>query len=153
MRLLTYAIGVSVIALMVVAAMVAVWFVLRRVRRRKEEGSQREPVERDSALADDARELFDALLRRFRRTPGARASAVPIRRLYGEMLARAEADGVARQPSATPAEFAPALDARSQSDAPTAITGAFVASRYGGRDADADSVARLRQAWEDAAGR
>jgi hypothetical protein len=63
------------------------------------------------------------------------------------MLAHAESDGLARPPAATPLRFAPRLDARYGSDVPSAISRAFVTSRYGLAEVDVHTVRDLRAQW------
>ncbi len=139
--------GVTVLVLSFVAF---IWFTIRRrARRAPRVAEQRRAVERDSMLAEDIGALLDGIARRFRR-PGPPRSSVEIRRLYHEMLARAEDDGLRRSPAATPHRFAPGLDARYASSAPSAISDAFVRSRYGLADIDAAVVRDLRAGWQSA---
>jgi hypothetical protein len=136
--------GVTVLVLSFVAA---IWFAMRRhALRRPRAAEQRRAVERDSMLAEDIGALLDGIARRIRRSNAPR-SAVEIRRLYQQMLARAETDGLPRPPAATPLRFAPQLDARYRSDVPSAISHAFVTSRYGLGEVDADTVRHLRAQW------
>ncbi|MDP9237750.1 MAG: DUF4129 domain-containing protein [Chloroflexota bacterium] len=139
--------------LLVLAFAAAIWFAIRRFARRTPSVvEQRRGVERDSLLGEDLAALFDGIARRLRRTASPRSS-VEVRRLYHEMLARAEADGLARPPSATPLQFAPDLDSRYGSEVPSSISRAFVASRYGLVDFDERVVRDLRARWSAVADR
>ena len=124
------------------------WLLFRRFTRRTERtGERRERVEAESSLAGDLGSAFDALARRFRRGPKPARSPVDVRRLYHEMLERSAAIGLARPPAATPLQFAPRLDAHYASDVPSAISRAFVASRYGAHEFDRRVVDDLRMRW------
>lgn len=137
--------GISVVALAFVAV---IWFSMRRRAQRKPRAAeQRRAVERDSMLAEDIGGLIDGIARRFRRS-GATRSSVEIRRLYYQMLTRAETDGLSRPPAATPLRFAPQLDVRYGSPVPSAISRAFVTSRYGLVEVDAETVRDLRAQWQ-----
>ncbi|MEX2226320.1 MAG: DUF4129 domain-containing protein [Dehalococcoidia bacterium] len=127
------------------------WQAFRRYVRRRvtDPREQREDIEPASSLAGDLASLIGALGRRFRRGEGA-ASSVAVRRLYFDMLSAAEERGLERSPSLTPLQFAPALDAEFASDAPSAISAAFVESRYAGHTIDEVRVRMLRQRWRDA---
>ena len=82
-------------------------------------------------------------------------SQIAVRRLYHEMLEQAAGAGLERPQAATPLQFAPLLDAHFASDVPSAITGAFAASRYGAHDVGEPVVSELRERWHalDAPGR
>jgi hypothetical protein len=136
--------AVTVLALSFFAA---IWFALRRYTQHGPgTAEQRHPVERDGGVAQDLVGLFDRFVRRFRR-PSAPGTTVEIRRLYHQVLARAEADGLPRTPSRTPHQFAPLLNTHYRSDVPSAITRAFVASRYGLDEIDSRTVHDLRERW------
>lgn len=142
--------GVLVLGLSVLAA---IWLLMRRFARRKPGVTeQRRVVEHDSMLGEDLAALFDGIGRRFRRTGHVR-SAVDVRRLYHEMLSRAEDDGIGRPLSKTPLQFAPELDAHYSSDVPSSISRAFVASRYGLVPFDERVVRELRERWGNVADR
>jgi hypothetical protein len=136
------------IALLVGLALFAVWLLFRRFAKPKDQTNERrERVEPDSSLADDLGDLLDALARRFRR--GSKPNTtVAVRRLYFDMLEGGATAGLERPPAATPLQFAPSLDAHYASDVPSAITQAFVDSRYGAHEFDEDSVNTLRRRWE-----
>jgi len=126
------------------------WQSFRRYMRRRgvDPREQREDVAPASSLAGDLGAMLGALGRRFRRDERA-PNAVAIRRLYYDVLSRAEHDGISMPPSATPTQFAPTLDAHFASRSPSEISDAFVESRYAERAVDDDVVRRLRQQWRD----
>jgi|CXWL01.1.fsa_nt_gi hypothetical protein len=140
--------GVLTAMALVVVAVLALLF-RRFALRKKDPLEERTDVEAESSLRDDIGDLLGAFGRRFRRSPRLPASAVAIRRLYGEMLDRAAADGLLRPPAATPLRFAPTLDRQFASDVPSRITDAFTASRYGAREIDDALVRDLRQEWDE----
>ena len=121
----------------------------RFTKRKRRPIEKREQIEAESLLAEDLGAMLGALARRFRRSPRRTASAIAIRRLYGEVLDRAAADGLERPASATPLQFAPALDAHFASDAPSAISDAFAASRYGAHEPPEALVRSLRERWRE----
>jgi len=129
-------------------ALLLLWQSFGRYMRRRDidPTDQREDVEPASSLAQDLASMLGALGRRLRRAEQP-PNAVAIRRLYFDVLSRAEADGVTRPPSATPLQFAPTLDAHFASQAPSEISAAFVESRYAERDIADDVVRRLREQW------
>jgi hypothetical protein len=150
-KIVGFVLGGVLGVLIVLAFIAGIWLLMRRARKRG--GSvveQRRSVERDSMLGEDLAALLSGVARRFRRTHSAQSS-VEVRRLYHEMLARAERDGLARPPGATPHQFAPSLDARYASDAPSAISAAFAASRYGAVAVPERAVRDLRARWHAAA--
>lgn len=135
------------IAVLVLAFVAAMWIAMSRYGRRKTDvAEQRRIAERGNTLSEDLGTLLDSIARRFRRT-GATPSSIAIRRLYHEMLARAEADGLPRPLSATPLQFASQLDARYHSKVPSAISRAFITSRYGLAEVDIDTVSEFRARW------
>ncbi len=137
------------LALLAVGAMVVMWLLVRRlVRRRETTHERRESVAHEGLLVDDLAAMFGALANRFRRSPRD-ASALPIRRLYADMLDQAADGGLVRPDAATPLEFAPPLDARFAAHTPSEITAAFNASRYGDREIDDAMVRALRQQLGD----
>jgi hypothetical protein len=147
-RALAYIAVAGSVALALLFALAVLWLILRRFARAGDTAREGdETAETESMLLDDVGMLLDGFRRRFMRRPGAPPSAIAIRRLYTDMLDRAAADGLERPVTATPAEFAPSLDARYGSDAGTAITEAFVSSRYGGHHLDEASVRQLRDHW------
>jgi hypothetical protein len=140
-------IGIALIVLLLL------WRSFRSYIRRRsvDPREHRESVEPGLSLASDLASMLGALGRRFRR--GERApNAVAIRRLYFDVLSRAEEDGLERPPSATPLQFAPALDAHFASRAPSEISEAFVESRYAERTVANDVVQQLRARWRELEG-
>jgi hypothetical protein len=55
---------------------------------------------------------------------------------------------VERRPSETPLDLSPRLQSTFRSETPGAITGLFDDVRYGGNEADAEEVRRLRAEFE-----
>jgi hypothetical protein len=146
-QIVGYVLAGGSITVLALAFVAAIWFAMRRhALRRPRAHETRRAVERDSMLAEDIGALIDGIARRFRRS-GAPRSSIEIRRLYHQMLAHAESDGLARPPAATPLRFAPRLDARYGSDVPSAISRAFVTSRYGLAEVDVHTVRDLRAQW------
>jgi hypothetical protein len=147
-RIIGWIVAGGLLTLIVIGALLALWLMFRRFAKRKERGvERRERVEAESSLADDLGAAFDALARRFRRSPKSAQSRIEVRRLYHEMLARSAASGLERPPAATPSQFAPRLDAHYGSEVPSAISRVFVASRYGDHDVDEQTVESLRRDW------
>ena len=147
-RIVAYAVGGGAVTLFAIGSLAGLWFLFRRFTKRKPRPvEKREQIEGESLLGEDLSAMFGALASRFRRPPRRTASAIAIRRLYADMVERAAADGLERAPSATPSQFAPSLDAHFASDAPSAITDAFAASRYGHHEPDERDMRALRQRW------
>lgn len=134
------------VPLIVVAAVLFAVAMLFQMTRRKPERDEEDIVERGEEQDDGPTGWLGSLRDRFgrRREP---SSAVAIRRLYAEVLERAESDGIERAPAVTPLQFAPALDSR-YGGTGTDITRAFMESRYGARDIGEDRVRELRARWE-----
>lgn len=136
----------TVVAL-IVLALIALAF--RRLARRKPRLAETHAaLERDRTLADELGDLLSGLRGRFGRRPS--PSAIAVRRLYASMLDHAATAGLDRPPSSTPLQFAPALDQRFASDAPTAITEAFIRSRYAGADITREELTALERRWREA---
>ncbi len=147
-RIVGWIIAGGLLTLVVLATLVVLWLLFRRFAKQKRRpGDVRERVEAESSLADDLGAAFDALARRFRRTPKHPQSSVEVRRLYQEMLARSAAAGLERPAATTPLQFAPRLDAHFASDTPSAISRAFAESRYGAHDFEQAAVDDLRDRW------
>lgn len=146
LRALGIALTVSFIALLALGALAIVWAVFRRIRRDGSDlrADRRERVE-GSSLFGDLSDIVASLTSRLPRRTA--QSAVPIRRLYFDVLREAEADGLERPPAATPGRFATELDRRYATDAPSRIAAAFERSRYGGRTVPDAEVDALRHAW------
>ncbi len=147
-RIVGYTVAGGALTLLVTGSLVGLWFMFRRFTKRKPRPiEKREQIEGESLLGEDLGAMFGALASRFRRSPRRPASAIAIRRLYSDLIDRAAADGLDRAPSATPSHFAPSLDAHFASDAPSAITDAFAASRYGRHEPEDAEVRALRERW------
>ena len=147
-RIIGWIVAGGLLTLIVLGALLVLWLLFRRFAKRKESSlERRERVESESSLAGDLGAAFDALARRFRRSPKQELSRIEVRRLYHEMLARSAASGLERPPAATPSQFAPQLDAHYASDVPSTISRAFIASRYGAHDVDPQIVEDLRRGW------
>lgn len=143
-----YGVAGFIAAVVVILALIALWLLFKRLMTPKpRDRDRRERVDGESLLVEDLGALFDRF-RRFRRSPRAPQSSVAVRRLYREMLDRAEADGLPRPAPATPLEFAPTLTARYGSGAVRAITDAFDDSRYGNHDVSESTVRELRERWK-----
>jgi hypothetical protein len=146
-EIMGYLLAGAGLIVLVLAFAAAVWLAMRRFARRMPGvAEQRRSVERHSLLGEDLAALFDNVTRRLRQKASTRSS-IEVRRLYHNMLARAEADGVPRPPATTPLQFAPTLDAHYRSDLPSAISQAFVRSRYGLIDFDPPAVRELHRQW------
>lgn len=151
-RALAYVVRSGVVVLLVAVVVVVLLVVFQRMRRRKtDELETREAIEIDvGGPIGDLRSLFTGALGRLRGR--ARFGHDAIGRLYGAMLARAEAQGLARPPAVTPNEFAPRLEAHFASPLPGVISRAYVEARYGARPPPADELQRLRDGWREVEG-
>lgn len=135
-----------IVPLAIVAAVLFILVLLFTMTRGKREDEDDPWLDREEADQGDGSGLFQGFRARFRRKAEP-ASSVEVRRLYGEVLARAAADGLERPPSVTPLQFAPALDSR-YGGTGTDITRAFIESRYGAHDISVERVRELRSRWE-----
>jgi hypothetical protein len=157
-----------VIAAIVVAALViggilyAIWLAIPRLPHRSREKGYTE--ERHTLSFSEVWQLIISWLRRLL-TRGAEAAtdivqagrrrvlpdlpADPVRRVYVQMLRRAEASGVRREPGATPFEFQRRLVAvwPDGSAAFSALTQAYVVRRYRETSLDDIELATLREQW------
>jgi uncharacterized integral membrane protein len=140
----------AVVTGIIVGVIVLLALLFARFRRPADEYEERANIDREGTLGDDLGDLFAALRRPFRRGPRQPSSHYPIRRLYAEVLGRAEADGLVRAPGTTPSQFASVLGARYGSEFSSDITDAFVASRYGSKDISDDRVRQLSDQWRRA---
>jgi hypothetical protein len=147
-----YVLAGGLVAVLALALLGALWLLFRRYAKPRERPHERRTdVEREPAMASGLGSLLGGLLRRPQRARPSRSS-LAVRRLYHEVLERAARDGIERPAAATPLQFAPHLDAHFGSDAPSAISDAFAASRYGQVAFDEDVVRALRERWRRAAG-
>jgi hypothetical protein len=118
----------------------------QRFQRKPEAGDDRESVYTEGRLAADLGNWLGSV---FRRRGGRRVEASePVRRLYFDMLTKAEARGVQRSPTETPLDLAPRLQSTFRSEAPVEITTLFDDVRYGALPADEEEVRRLRAQFE-----
>ncbi len=140
--------GIAGVLIVMVAAAFALSF--RRLQRPQSAGENKESVYAEGRLAADLGNLLGSVFRRGRgRVP---RTNEPARRLYFDMLAAAQRRGVERQPTETPLDLAPRLQSAFASQTPGEITVLFDDVRYGGAEADADEVQRLRTRWEELRG-
>jgi hypothetical protein len=123
---------------------VAFWFARLRKRARKPR-SDGEATGIRGALSED----LGALRALFRRRPAGAPDLpdVAVRRLYLEVLGRAERAGQPRSPAETPEEFAPRLQQAFHTPLTDEITAAYEQARYAGRDPDPRLVADLERRW------
>ncbi len=146
-RIVAYVMAGGFLAVVAASLVAGLWLAFRRYSRSREDtGERRDNVERESGEGDGIGALLGSLLWRPRR-PRDDRSPVEIRRLYHEMLEQAARGGVERPDAATASQFAPRLDAHFASDAPSAISDAFAASRYGLVTFSDDDVRALRDRW------
>jgi hypothetical protein len=146
-KALGYVLRSGIVALVIASAVVLLLLAFRRLRRREEAAEARELVEAEAgSTIADLRSLFAGALGRLpgRRAPFGRDA---IGRLYGAVLRRAEAQGLARPPAATPLEFAVPLEGHFASPVPADISRSYAEARYGGRAPPPEELARLREAW------
>ncbi|WP_052887380.1 DUF4129 domain-containing protein [Thermogemmatispora carboxidivorans] len=90
------------------------------------------------------------LLRRGTRHAATRSLA-SMRAIYRAFLEEAQQQGYPRLPSETPLEYRQRLEARTPLADPRLglLTGAYLASRYGGQEPGAARMAQLRACWEE----
>ena len=135
------------IALVLFVTVLAALLFRRVWRRHRETDEERESLWGEADPLGDLWQGLRSLGRRLRRPR--RAAAEPgIGGLYLEMLADAASRGTLRPPARTPLQFAPALDRLYRSALPGEISRRFCDLRYGGQDAAAAEVSRLRTSWE-----
>ncbi|HLG11652.1 MAG TPA: DUF4129 domain-containing protein [Dehalococcoidia bacterium] len=137
----------------IVALIIGLALLFTRYRRRTEPGELKESVYNEGRLASDLGDLLGSMFGRFRPRGGPGRIAEPVRRLYFEMLAAAEARGVERKPVDTPLEISPRLETTFASGTPGEITGLFDDVRYGAHEPPDADVRRLRDDWERLQGR
>ena len=108
---------------------------------------ERESLWGEADLLGDLTSGLRSLGRRLRRR--GRAPVEPgIGGLYLEMLADAKSRGTSRPAARTPLQFAPTLNRLYRSALPEEISGRFCELRYGGQDAGAAEISRLRASWK-----
>jgi hypothetical protein len=134
-------------SMVVVGLMIVTAVLFQRFQKKPAADDDKESVYTEGRLAKDLGDLLGSL---FRRRGGGRVirENEPVRRLYLEMLAAGEMRGVERRPSETPLDLSPRLQSTFRSETPGAITGLFDDVRYGGNEADAEEVRRLRAEFE-----
>ncbi len=139
--------GARTLALLIFIAVVAApmllyWTLRKRTSRRLDAGP---PASGAGSAMEDLRSLLGFFGRRggSERPP----AADDVGRLYRDVLNEAEQTGHARQPSQTPAEFAPVLVEQFHAPVTDDITAAFIQARYGGRKLDERQVAELEARW------
>jgi hypothetical protein len=134
---------------LITALLIGTAMLFTRYRRQTGTAEARESTYQEGRLASDLSDMLSSFLGRFRGhgRPGD-AELEPVRRLYFEMLAAAEARGVQRLPAETPLDFSPRLERSFASQTPGEITQLFDDVRYGARDAPPEVVQRLRDNWQ-----
>lgn len=141
-----------IVVIGVLAYLTLRWLLRRLVHLERTPDSLRESIYEEGGLADDFNAMLKALFGRFRRRveepPDLPEDILSIRRLYLQMLRRAEEDGLVRPPAATPHEFVPTLVEHFKSAAPEAISNAFAAARYGRHPPSRAELEQLRRAWQ-----
>jgi hypothetical protein len=125
-----------VLVVATIAALVLFWVFHRLERDDEIVTSERERVITRAALGADLSALIGAVLGRFHRgaskpQPDLSRRLLHLRRLYLEMLGRAERRGLTRPEGTTPLEFGPILDEHFNSDFPETLSARFSAGRYG----------------------
>jgi hypothetical protein len=145
----------SVVALVVGVALY--WLFRRYSQSRRKTDGERESVFDRGSIGEDMNAMLNALLGRFRRDRSTRkdigGELAPIRRLYLEVLDKAEDDGLSRRAAATPREFATPLVSHFRNDAPAEISEAFAAARYGRQYPSRAAVRTLSAAWRSIRGK
>jgi hypothetical protein len=143
----------AVIAAIIVGGLLLLALLFSRFRRQRDDEEDLDDVDHEGGLGDDLADLFALLKRPFRRAPRPPSSSVAIRRLYKDMLDAAAAQGIERAPGTTPSQFVPALSARYGEEFTSAVTDAFVASRYGSLQVPDERVRQLNEQWQQASHR
>jgi hypothetical protein len=149
-------------ALVVGGILVAIWYAIPRLPHRPRERGFTEE-RRTLSLAEVWQLILGWMRRLMRRTAVAAGDAVragrrrvfpdlpadPVRRIYAQMVRRAAAVGVQREPGMTPSEFQIRLiDVWPDGSAAfSQLTGAYVRRRYGEVSFADSDVARLREQW------
>jgi len=148
-RVFGWVMRIGVVGAAVAFAVMLLWFAFRRLSSDDEdEVDAREGVAIEEGGGVAA--LFGNALGRLRGRFGRGAAGRDaIGRLYMKMLARAEAQGLARPPSATPLEFAPQLNAHFVSQVPGEVSATYSEARYGGRRLPKENVDALDRRWSE----
>jgi Domain of unknown function (DUF4129) len=156
-------IAAIIFAVMVGAAILcAVWFALPRLPHRSRRSGYTEE-RRNLSLAEMWRLVMSWIHRLLSRSALAAADAVqagrrrllpdlpadPVRRVYVQVLRRAAASGVRREPGMTPTEFRVRLATAwpAGADDFSGLTQAYVRRRYGEVTLEHSEVTRVREQW------
>ncbi len=147
---LGYILRFGMVALALALAFALLWLAFQRLSKNDEDDvDSREEVGADG-LGGGLGSLLASTLGRLRdRFSGGLRGGDAVGRLYMSMLRLAEDQGLPRPAAATPAEFAPNLDAHFASSVPSAISLSYATARYGGRPAPGDEVDRLTIQWRE----
>ncbi len=149
-KVVGYILRFGLVALVITLVMALLWFAFQRIRRDDEDDVDlREEVDAGTGRGLGSL-LEDALGRlRGRFAGGGIQGRDAIGRLYFAMLRGAEAQGLLRPAAATPLEFAPRLVRHYESELPTAISHAYAAARYSGRQPRQGEVEALSSRWAE----
>jgi hypothetical protein len=113
----------------------------------------RESVWHEGSFFEDVGDLLGKLFarkgRRTAPTPDLSPELLEVRRLYLEVLERAEDRGLERPPAKTPLEFAPPLSQHFHSTMPDRVSRAFTRARYGLKAMPSSEIERLRKEWRE----
>jgi hypothetical protein len=125
-----------VVIVATIAVLLLLWVFHRLERDEETAPNERERVDTRASLGADLNSLFNAILGRFHRAqnrsqPDLSRKLLQLRRLYLEMLGRAEKHGLRRPEGSTPLEFGPVLEEHFRSDLPESLSAQFSAGRYG----------------------
>ncbi len=134
--------------------MALAWLIFSRLGRgRRDRAELRESVWHEGSLFEDVGDLLGKLFaRKVRRavpTPNLSPDLLAVRRLYLDVLERAEDRGLERPPAKTPLEFAPPLSEHFHSTIPDRVSRAFTRARYGLKTTPASDIERLRKEWRE----
>ncbi len=151
-KVVGYILRFGLVALVVALVMALLWFAFQRITKNEEDDVDlREDV--DAGTGGGFGSLLEDVLGRLRgRFAGGVQSRDAIGRLYFAMLRGAEAQGLPRPAAATPFEFAPSLVTHYASELPAAISDAYAAARYGGRQPRPGEVEELNSRWAELKG-
>ena len=149
-KVIGYILRIGLVALVVALVMALLWFAFQRITKDEEdEVDLREGV--DAGTGGGFGSLLEDALGRLRGrfAGGGIQGRDAIGRLYFAMLRGAEAQGLLRPAAATPLEFAPRLVTHYASELPTAISDAYAAARYSGRQPRQGEVEELSSQWAE----